>query len=741
MSVSAFIDEIPLLASSPVKWSLRAGVKPVIESFDVSPQDAMTLFGKIGKPVTLKIDPSAEGGKPVEVKNLYVLNIIPGDNPFISRVALADRRWFWTYAHVGPSGYNIRRNVGTKRILSVGNVLENQSLAPDVWFARWSLNPPQTTISGNPWKANELLRKVISTVLGHETKYNGESAGLGAIPDVSKLPVDNLMLDDSGDNAILRLLAYMPELALYIDYSGNVIVYSRTSGGEKDVADALGPEIVGRGHVAMVSNAALRPREIHVFFTREVELRFDAIEEGINATTSPDIGATRQMKNVLPIPDFKLTVGGDELPQGTWKPVWDVMAAWTPTLPEGIDKIDHELVQRAFMPFMDLWAGFGLTGQFVQLADWPSRIAALQRHYRRTYQINSVWMDNIKKLMAYTVRTVDPISRQRGPALAYSDYCVIPSQKFLYCQALTGGSVDLTYAINVDGYPAGGDFAAIGGDSRPAPADVVIADHDQGIIHIEYKIDPFRNREEILPSKITGPGGKPPTADVRKAYQQRNRVIAFNELIGKNNVPRLSPDHKLAVILTAVPASPNNKNQLHKIVVKPQDVEDKIPSSQRLGLSNAQGPIMEIRIGPGVEVARVVWSDDPAHKKAIEAIFGIPPDVTPGAYDSILKDLTINEGTSHDFAAGGASLNALAVAAAARVYASLVDRMEGQKTGMMNGQIEPSGWTEEVTHEVSTKGEATTMAVFPDKVPQISLVSWLDESTRRVIMGLPSSRM
>src|SRR3990167_2025550 len=93
----AYINDKPLLKGGAVAWPLREGTKPVIQTFEMAPLDAISVSTS-GGPVTLKIVP--DEGNEVKVSGLFVLNIQPGDSPWISKVTLADLRWAWSYAWI-----------------------------------------------------------------------------------------------------------------------------------------------------------------------------------------------------------------------------------------------------------------------------------------------------------------------------------------------------------------------------------------------------------------------------------------------------------------------------------------------------------------------------------------------------------------------------------------------------------------------------------------------------------------
>lgn len=722
---SAYLGGKPLLASSPVRWTLKEGVTPVTETFDMAPADALEL-GKIKKAITLEIRPVT--GNPVIVKNLWVLNISPGDNPFISKVTVADRRWFWSYGHIGPDYYNMRRNVAVKRVLANNTpdfaFVTNGDTAALVQYWNASLDGQK------PWVPLRLIQDVMDKVSKIEKDYAGTTYTYKIdnllANRIQGLPVEELLIDDQGDRALDRAVAYLPEAGITVDYDGTVIVFSKASGLESDIVRALVPEVRNEGHTDLVKNNLIRPKEVHVLFTREVEVRWDFIEEALaqsGTTTDISDGTLRRFDNVLPITDYQLTVRSQPLPQGTWITMDDAFRAFGTIPLVGVPReIDHDLVQRAMIPGMDLWENIGIFGdrpdQTGSLMNWVGRISAIQNHYRRTFRINRRWMDRILSLRAYRLGTIDPQSGQRGPAQAFGDYSIMATQRSVWRNRAQGKPLD--WAINRSAYPSSG---ILDSTASPSPAEVSIIDHDQGIIHVDYKVDPNRVYEMILPSQIDI--DSMPTADIT----QKNRSITFNSVFKATKAPRLSPSFKMAVIMTAVPGT---KHQLHRIVVKPSDVRSLVPVSDQDGLDECDGPIMEIRIGSNVEVARVRWLDSEA--STIERIFQVPVEGPPPE-DSRIKALTLNDNDSTDLSTGG-SLNRIAKARAAAVYASLVDRYEGSMAGAMNGGVHLAGWATEVAHELRPSGEALTTVSMPTAVPQFDLLSFLDSNTRAAILRL-----
>lgn len=745
-------EEFPLAFTDTARWKSIPGVRPFTVDFETPPafRSKLRTISKALTPVTLVHDTG--DGEPKRWEKLFIMRVGPAPNSFTDTLTLADRRWLWSYPHI-IRRYNIRRRVGVVRRPS-GMEPAVQPITEDIQFAAWSLN------NGKLYSPLDILTDVLGalkdgesrvvTGLGFTTVIEGE---IGLLPAGTS---EGTIIDDAGDMALARALRMLPGADVTIDPDGTIRVYSTASGLEETEQAKGGSRIFATGKILQTPNDATRPREVHVLFSREVELRFDFNEtEGSSgpptARTSEPKGRVkgkdeRFVENVLPVPDFSLKLAnGKTVTQGTWITIRDALAAWTtPAADTPLGKLDFDVVRRAFIPGMDLWSALTLTGQLDLDNDsraWATRIAALKRHYRQTYRINSRWMDRILSVKAYLVGTIDPTSGQRAPAVAYSDHAVKTSQKAFIRDARKQKGVlkDIPYAYNVDGAPSGlpalksGVFAIQPDKARPAPARVSIIDEDQGIIRVDYVIDPWFNAEMIFPSKIEGA----PTMDVT----HRTRAITFDSLSRNVDTVKLAAKHSIAIIVTAVPASPNSTNQLHRVIVKPNDVRSLLPVRALAGLSNANGPIREVRVVPSIETARVPWVD--AEEATIDSIFGVGPSVVAGVNQppeeppsvQKMKSLTINDqGQAGIPGLSSASLPAIARAVAARVYAQEVDRQRGQEAYALNSDLVVAGSIEEIEHDVTAEGAATSRITMQGEPTDIDMFALLDEGTRRIVL-------
>lgn len=698
MSTKATIDGRAILGATPFVWEFRPGVSPSTAVADLAPDDAEALVKGGLVPLRLEI---GDGGDTVKVEAVYAIQRLPGANEKLARVLLADRRWFWSRTAIKQT-FNLRRHIGVKRLTSRGSPPVVAPVVDDVQYAPWSLD------GGVAWTAERAVREIMHRVLsvseGSEAKNGGQSAPFSfeGSKSLQSVPFEGLVLFDSGDQAISRLLAYLPDFGVTVDPDGTVRVYSRVSTDESKVLDSLGAEKVGGGHIELVELGRIRPREIHVLFVPEAELRLDFTERYTGETGSPPEQDGLYMENVLPVPDFDL---GDWV-QGTWVTIAQATGAWGAA--PGIGTLTSERIRRAMCPFMDLWSPLRLAGQFDPDADWGHRISALIGNWRRTFRINRRWMDRIQKLNAYAVATLDQETGTRGPALVWSDWCALPTQRSMLADIL--GNRDIAYAINFDGYPDDGLIAS----ARSSPCKVSIADHDQGIIRLDWVMDELRLREMLIPGQISN--NPSPRFD--------GETIAFNALVrtfGAAKAPQMASGYKCIVLLSAVPAVPNDESQLYRVVVKPSEIAD----VSGFGPSGFDGPVMEVLVGPGIETARIAWLDSRADD--IKRLFGI----TPGKPD--VSDLVINDLDGHGGQAG--SLNEIAKAAAARVWAGLCDRQQGQ--ARFDALAAPlKGLIDKMTIEVQPSGERATTVETGSRAPQISLFSFLPADVRNFVMKL-----
>ncbi len=730
----------PLLYSSPIRWTFREGVTPVEEEFDMVPNHADQIMATSpNQPVTLTIQ--IDGVTPLVIKNLWVEGRRDSAVKFISRIKLSDRRRFLKYGNV-LGRYNIRREVGINRIAATAQQVI-QPVVPKIWFAPYSLKgyaPNRDVTDTDRWKVTEMIDDVMVKAMKTEKDYNkGSVPGYTIMPEVSQLnsamSFEGLQIDDSADFAVQRALQYIPEIGITVDKEGQYVIFAKTSGKDTYYANLIQPELENRGHLTLVSNKNIRPGKIEVFFTIKCELRFDYIEPGDSGhetvvANSPD---ARLLDNVGPSPDWTMNMGDENVVQGTWKKIEDYLAYWTPRSPWG-SALTKTFLQKAMVPYLDLWGPFLLTGLSSPNVDWAARAAMLDANYRKTFRIPQRWMNNIFQVFPERVGIWDQATGSSGPAEAYCNYAKIASQRAFWRSkegGRAGPSQKGEWAVNVRGYPQGGaapwngSVQLFDSNTKPVPADVTMIDTDQGIFHLNWKADQFRLYEIMVPSRIVRADGSEFRASADWEHAD-DHPVSFDAVFDSSAVPQLEANQKIAVLLSAIPASPNDLRQLFKVTVEPGDVKDLVPQSAVASLNNCSGPTWQIRVGGGMDGARamIAWND--SRYSDIEKLFGVQDG------DPNLDDLILN----YQKPSGGrqtASLTTIAKAVAARVWTRYCDRYQGAAEGRLNPDVTVDGWVGGVWHAIDGAGVASTGIVLPESLPDLPWYSILDSSTRAIL--------
>lgn len=734
MSESAIftLDGLPCLGSTVERWRFTSGTQPFVAEFDMIPADAEALLEGDLSPLTLRI--GGAGGEEIEVKNLYAIESTPGPVPSdrVTRIKVADRRWFWNRLHVKRS-YNVRRKTGIRRVIGDGT-RETTQTAENIWYAPWS------TFDGvRPWRAGEIIEDLIQQAVTVEVTTGATPATYQIEPEVlsfngqseAEQPIENLKLDDPADAAINRALAFIPGATLYVDADGKIVVYSQAAGDEAQQIDELPPHTVDTGVIEFIDRRRIRPSAIDVLFTREIETRFDAVELELGATTDFYTQDGRFMENVLPVPDYQLTLpSGETVARGTWITFSEALEAWGEHPDAG--QITFELIRKASVPFLDLFGALRVGGQRDPNNDWAARIAAIQAHWRRTYRINRRWTDRVSQWKAYRVAIIDPTRGTRSPAIAYGNHAFVPGHRFLFAQAR--GDMDLSYAVNVQGFNDTATPPDLQPEDKPA-ATVSIVDSDQGIVQINWQVDPSRPFANVIPGWISDGSGsdgdatKPTIPGPSADPTDRTRAITFDSVTNEGAPPpRVSGNHRLAVILTAIPATSRSNSEIERVRVRPEDVQHLLPEAIR-GQSST-GPVLEIRVRPQTLTAIIGWSDQ--DRQLIEAAFGVGGAIVSDR-NSPLTDLILNyEGT----AAGRGSMASVARAMAARVWAAMSDRYQGTAAVPLQANARPQGWLDSVSFQVTPDGRVESVYELPGDVPQIDMFAFQDAGSRDLMLEL-----
>lgn len=689
---TAMLGDAPLLGSAVPQFAEKPGVAPVIERFEMRPEDIARIMQR-GKPLDLVFE--AEGRR-VVVRKLYPRAPVPASRPDLAALEVSDIRGAWERTHVARR-YNARRRTGDRRIVQTDQ-LGNALVVDDISYHPATLNPPFTP-HGRAWKAKEIVEDVLLSIrdqLPNDWRFEYKIGDLE-----TSAPLEDVELDEPGDQALARVLRLIPGAAVKV-IDGVVHVYSQLA-DEAPALSVLGPPIVGRGITIQSDYRYLRPAYVRVLFTREMEVRFDYNDPGSQGTSSRGVD-DRFIENVLPLPDPDI----QDYPPGTWVTFEKAFDLWgvNPLIGQ---KLSHEQVQKRWLND-EFMAALADNAQAIAesqgLTDlWLQRMAAVRRHYRQTYRINRRWVDRIIRLQPYRLAILDTENGTRAPAQCWQDFGVMYGARARRLGVQTGGRNLI--GNNIKGYNA--DLAS----AKPSPIEVRVLDADQGIVHLFFNLDPYQTFERITPCALDGiPDAAINNAEMRPRFWAENRG-------GGSPVARLSDAHKAALLMSAVPAT-NSEQQFTVLHKYPGDVQALLPPGT---LGEAKGPPWTVRIAPAVETARYAWKDSQA--QVIEWAFGLAKR-EPLLIARALQELLLN----------GVNIDALANAAAAVIYAGFRDREIGRRGDFLNPDAHVEGAIGSVTHSVGLDGSPLTDVDLLAALPSRDLFSLLPLGVLQAIRRL-----
>jgi hypothetical protein len=701
---TAKLGGVPLLGVGPVGWTITPGVEPSQRIFIVSPQEKSVLLARAGRPVDLELQ-AAVGGK-VTITGLYILGEAIAPDPNHAAILVSDRRWKWGRTHVSRR-YNMRRATG--QFMLISDAKEPFQWAPDVQYAAFSTKDD----NGTPWGLVDMLNDVMT--LTDPTARVQFKTNLGSR---TGLVVEDVMVDQPGDEAVAYVLSKSPGVGIYLDANDNVIFYDTADGGESQVFKTLGAPIAGGGQAALVDVPLLRPVAIDVFFEREIEVRFDYIE---NSDSSVDLPSSPQLlapnlENVLPVPDptfflANAVASEAEVGAGTWITFDDFFDS-LPSNPapalagfDSLTNMDAGNVQESWN-LGSLYARIGLPD--MQMQDvlstlYIARNDAVYQHYRQTFRVAKPIMDRVLALMPKRVALLNPSTGAYANAQVFANYAFQTPDAAWYAQMAPGeSSLGAIFIANMTGY----DPATK--NCKLAPALVTIIDEAAGIFRVDYRLTPSTagNGACYYPCQLK---------DFVSADPENSKFLLGGQ-------QPLTAQHKLAVIMTVLPAAPNDKRQLYNLRISPDEAQPLL--AQRIG--DCQGPALEVRISGHAMTARFAWTD--ADAPAISKMLGID---APGQRDGDQPPL---DPINYD------DLKALAKSFAAGVYAQYCPRSEGFQAGPLSPSATIAGRITAVDHAVLTDGRARTTAAASPLPPMVDPFATLPDAVRQLVRRLVRQR-
>ena len=680
---------VPFAALEPVGWTETVGTRPYMRAFEMPTALAEKAWRERGAPVRLEI---AAAGSVDQWQELILVDLRAGSRPDTRAVLVADRRWRWGRKHI-VRDFNMRRRSGDTRLVGESRI-ETAPVTLDATYALYSLD------NGAPHTLATALASVMDEL----------DSGAWDTPALARpIPIESVQIDDRGDAALERLLGYGAGVAPVVRPSGRVAFVNLRDGSEADMIATLPPVVVGTGFYARADKSQSRPVAINVLFDRESEVRFDFIEATAAApstTVRGDVRAPRRLENVLPLPDPELVVAGKRCSRGTWVNIDAYLAAIAgleaTTMAAALGPLTQRIIRENWLAKWSYVVGKYTTGTNGQTdPTWQKRVDAIRKHYRQTFRLPPEWRAKVRGAKAVRAAIVDPETGTRAVTEPYMDYIARPSMiSFSRPSVATDRN---TFGRQVEGY------AESLKDATAAPAQVQFLDEEAGVLRCYLVADPFGDVDALAPGQMAEvptwkhDGGLPTLAAVAQGAQ----------VFGMWAVAALEEGFRLAVVITLHQGAPNSRGRKHIERVTPD------MAAQALGLpglGECAGPEWDEAVGAGVLTARSAWLD--TMSSPIEESFyeGTPPPA----------DLIVNR----------EELRAVALDAAARIYATMLDRTEGAFTVPFTPKARCTGAVTSVEHVVDVKGRAFSRVVIAPEIDPPSQFAFVPESVQRVVRRL-----
>jgi hypothetical protein len=728
----AKLGGVELAATSGIAWRFISGVAPYTTVLSVHKTRWDRLKGKLGKPLTLEITDSRDVKTTIE--QVYILHLTPSDSPHRVSFLVADKRWLWPYKLV-VRDFNMPRKTGDRTALGQPVPVETQQVVDEYDYLTYSLQPPQQT----KWTSQTALEAVLQLV--DEDNWSVESwpikdtTGVG---DSGQFSLQGVTLRDSGDIALQRLLSYIPGAALYVNEQGKTIIFDASDLDATEQHFRKLPISTYAGERgAWIDRKAIRPSKVIVHYQKEIELLVEFEDDYSGGTSAQPIANDAYVDNVIPTTDPKTEITEFDpgqnrtvtktVPMGTYVRVDKWLEAMDKDRPEGSLPWTWTSVKHHWFKG-DLDAIWIRGKDLDPTGNAAMRLQAFRQHFRQTFRLNRKYMERIRNLRPIRVALLDPVTGARAPAAVWGQGTMVPSSKgMLMAKRSREDAASSKYLRIIDALKDYPQKPLL--DLNPSPQRVNILDAEVGIFRLEWIVSPYGLSDSFLPCKLVNDQYREGVSLSRDLKFQEDQPMGAGMIVddGTNGL-FLDDQLEVKVLMTAVPASPNSRQQFHQIEVEATDIQSLFQREFRI--QDGDGPPLEVFVSPGEVTARFGITEADEAFSTQKLLFGLTnPD--PGEEPEELPGYTlINE--ERELLPHARSL-------AAEVIAPFADNVQGIiNTSLPRDGLKLVGNMASATLRVAAAPSARVDAVheFPGQQRSIPRHALMPESARQLILGI-----
>lgn len=753
---------VPISANGSVVWKLVSGIQPYQTAFSCHEAHWESIRSNMGVPLTMRVQTTRST---LEIKSVFVLYELPSDSPNRRSFLVSDRRWRWEYRLV-TKDYNMVRRTGDKTLIGAQAVEAPIELAQqkDSYFYL-----PYSLDGDKRWTPRRMLEDVFKYVEPYKDSRVvesfppfGQDVG-GRKDDVGGITIQNMLLRDQGNIAMLKALQSCPGADVYVRYDGKVAIFDSTSEVKTRQAwtDA-GPATWDGQRVVNTRKESVRPKSVAVHFQREVELvleyedNFPAAGSTVE-TTKRDKNAPF-VENVMPTVDPETSVTEYDPVQdkmvsktvgmGTYVEFKALLKAWDDKKPQGSMPWTFDTISKHWL-HGDLDGALGNKGLDLDpKGNVSARVQMIKQHFRQTFRVNQRIMERVRDIQPIRVFTLDPVTGLRAPSLVWGQACVVPTTKGHLMASRTDPDKAKVY-LNVDYYP-GEERETV--ETPPGPTRLMLVDRDRGIFRIEWIESPYGTVSSFVPSLLCDVHGTPKVLMRDLKAQDREPVITGARKYDASNGIFLANSCKMKMIVTMVPCAPNDSRQFHTEYIDPEKIDEQFQAS--FTMTNGRAPDYHVFIPPNEVAARFGWLKDKDARETALKLLGLYDDPETredeseaGPEGAGIKDdpATKNKDESaspdlpgYEFINYKAYIAAYAETAAAEILVPFSDSVNGTLVTDMSPKSTLKGRMTGLSMVVAgaPSGKVQSVFEFPGAARPIDSKALLPMDARMLIMGI-----
>jgi len=690
MSHTCRLEGVPLTAHAPIRWARQGGIGPFVTTILTSLRRAEEVYKRsAGRPISLEIDGTI-------FSNLWVTGLMAGDGPDTRSIIVADCRWVLPRLWVTFDA-NLQRQSVERRI--VGPRLETAVQVADTAYAPHSLR------NRAPYTAQDVLPTVCN-MISALSKEAGVPIEFTLPPTVPTIEVVNFSIDGPADQALAQLFTLLPGLSCEPAAEGSLRVYFESGLAEREQVNKAFIHAENNQYPHLMDRERFRPKQMFVLFEKQIELLFRYDEQlDLSGRTIDAEEPGYDLVNVVQVKEPGLRVKGVEVGYGSWISILDYVVALADQ-PRPAAAQPSECIVSMAMLRRHFCSGFARIRQVYSnggIPDplWAARFDTLLTHFRQTFAISPYWYERLLGIEPARVAVYDPVRNVRAPSEVYCPYILKPTWRTL--DPVNTGSTAPWVSVHDE------QFSGTVTDSNPAPFSVAMEDQDAMIFRIVPRQELSRMSDEVFP------GVPLVETKVDAPFWINNIGTAGLEPAMWEHLA-LSPVFRLGVVLTATCAGQNDADSRYHVEIVTPDEAQTVLTSALVG--NCTGPPIAVKVDPGMFQARAAWVD------------GLRPEIEAAANgDNIAFDAQLTP----------TMLREVAVAAAARVYETLCDRLSGERVRVVfRPEMQPAGALNQVMHELAPDGTLSTIFSFAQGVEPRDMMTFLPSGTRRILQRAAS---